>query len=261
MTHFTIQRAITLCLVTSLMLLTTVGFGQKRTKMNASDQEDKNTVYRVQATGDFFVNTRGWGGGFQWGVLNDAKKHTFWRVGISTLKSPKETRLALPQRPDSRGIVYGKINTLTTIKGMAGREHKLFTKKEEKGVTISVMYAGGLILGIQKPVYMVIERYNFASDRFISSLERYNPDVHPIDQISKKGPLLKGFYDASYIPGISLKGGVNFEYSAGFNKIRAIETGVNLDTYFSQINILANEKKESFFLTAYIAYQFGRKFY
>ena len=96
--------------------------------------------------------------------------------------------------------------------------------------------------------------------------EKYDPQKHTTGNIYGKAPYTKGLFEMRLLPGIYGKFGLNFEYGALDDKIRAIETGVIIDLYYKKAPIMAKidnvdgyDPNKQFFFSFYINILYGNK--
>ena len=90
--------------------------------------------------------------------------------------------------------------------------------------------------------------------------EKYNPDIHFVDNIYGRGPFLAGFSSLGLHPGVYLKTGLDFEFGVKNRQINALEVGGILDYSPIPVAIMAFNPKQSFFLTLYLSVMFGKRY-
>ena len=113
----------------------------------------------------------------------------------------------------------------------------------------------GPALGVLKPVYYEVADYGDTQFR----LEKFNSATH-MQSIFGRASFFKGVKEIKVVPGGTVRGGFSFEYSTSDISIHAIETGLSLDIFPKNIEIMATEiqKNDFFFVTLFISYRFGR---
>ncbi|HEX7414339.1 MAG TPA: hypothetical protein VF411_09885, partial [Bacteroidia bacterium] len=62
-------------------------------------------------------------------------------------------------------------------------------------------------------------------------------------------------------PGVYGKLGFSFEYGDRTNAIKSLELGAVVDCFPSAIPIMAYNKPENFFVTLYVAFHFGKRWF
>jgi len=86
-------------------------------------------------------------------------------------------------------------------------------------------------------------------------------EKHELYNIVGSGSYFKGFNELTLQPGLYAKLALNFEYSAERQLIRSLETGVVVDTYFKNIEILAFDRNYPVYISFYLSLQYGSKWY
>lgn len=206
------------------------------------------------------LNTNGWGLKFRKGHNVTALRQFMWEIEFSTYKSSKEVRTINPYFSDSRSYVYGKLNAVWFIRGGVGQQHILNRKPYWGGVQVSWLYYGGFSLGMGKPMYLYIIHFNTGYTNYDVSEERYNPEIHFVDNIYGRASWLSGFTKMGLYPGAYVKTGLDFEFGVRSRQISSLEVGGMLDFSPIAIPIMAYNPKQSFFLTLYVSAMFGKRF-
>jgi hypothetical protein len=205
------------------------------------------------------LNTNGWGLKFRRGRNLALLKQFMWELEFSTYKSAKEVRTINPYYSDSKSYIYGKLNYVSFLRGGVGFQRILNRKPYWGGVQLSLIYYGGLSVGITKPVYLYIIYSTTASDYQVRE-ERYDPERHFLDNIYGRGAFLTGITHLEFHPGVYVKGGLEFEFGTRNRAIKALEIGAILDYSPIPIAIMANNPKQSLFLTAYLSIAMGKRY-
>lgn len=205
------------------------------------------------------INSNGWGLKFRKGRNLAALKQFMWEIEFTTYKSAKEVKTINPYYSDSKSYIYGNLNTVYFLRGGVGFQHILNRKPYWGGVQLSYLYYGGLSVGITKPVYLFIIHSTTTTDYQVTE-ERYNPEIHFLDNIYGRGAFLTGILNMEFHPGVYAKGGLDFEFGTRNRAIKALEVGAILDYSPIPIAIMAYNSKQSFFLTAYLSVSFGKRY-
>ena len=144
---------------------------------------------------------------------------------------------------------------MIVFRASIGVQNTFISKQSVRGIAISYVLNAGISLGYAKPVYLEV------IDTLVleNTIEKYDPEKHPQDDIVGKAPLLRGMFEGKIHPGLLLKGGLNFESAKQANRINAIEVGITLDAYLKKIPIMANEFNHQFLYNLYVAISFGSK--
>jgi hypothetical protein len=232
---------------------------QKEKESPALSDTLDNVLLEHQWTLGVQLNTNGWGLKFRKGKNLRALKQFMWEIEFSTYKSAKEVRTINPYYSDSKSYFYGKLNSVYFLRGGIGFQHILNRKPYWGGVQLSYFYYGGFSLGMTKPTYLFIIHATSNTD-YVVTQERYNPDIHFLDNIYGRGPFLSGIQNMGFHPGLYVKGGLEFEFGTRSRAIKALEIGATLDYVPVAIAIMAYNPKQSLFLTAYLSISFGKRY-
>jgi hypothetical protein len=234
-----------------LLLQSIILFGQ-----GEIDDQDK-IFYRNERTYAFLLNSNGFGGNFRYAKRIDAFQKTLYEVEINVLKHPKEQKvLSLYEHR----YIYGKLNSVYTLKGSVGYQNEMYRKRDLGGISIRYFGDIGPTLAFLKPVYyQYIDIYgNLSYDKFQNHKTVYD--------FVGKGPWSMGLDEISLSPGLYSKIGFSFEYSRIDAIFHALEVGVGLEAYLKKISIMdtAPDKilfllpDDHFFVTLFISYRFGK---
>lgn len=219
-----------------------------------------NVLLEKQWSIGALLHTNGWGLQFSRGHNVTALRQFMWEVEFATYKSSKEVRSINPYFSDSKSYFYGKLNYLWFFRGGVGQQHILNRKPYWGGVQLSWLYYGGLSLAVTKPVYLYIIYFNSGYTDYEVVEERYDPELHFLDNIYGRGPFLSGFSQLGFHPGVYVKTGLEFEYGSKNRQISALEAGAILDFSPMPVAIMANNPKQSLFLTLYVSIRFGKRY-
>jgi len=208
-------------------------------------------------------HSRGWGLKFSKGFNKTAFSRRTWAIELVEMQSPKQIKIINPFYTNAKSYIYGKLNTVFDIRGSIGNYKQLNRKPYWGGVEMRMFYMGGVSVGIAKPVYLYILKIipSPSSDlKYTTSVERYDPDIHPQDDIFGRASFTKGFNELSFYPGIHVKVGLDFDYASYRTKIQSLEIGAMLEFFPRAIPIMANNDPEHFFPTFYLNFSFGKRY-
>jgi len=217
-----------------------------------------NVLLEQQWSLGVHINSNGWGLKFRKGKNLTFLKQFMWEIEFTTYKAAKEVKSINPNYSDSKSFVYGKLNYVYFLRGGIGFQHILNRKPYWGGVQLSYLYYGGLSVGITKPEYLYIINKTGTTDQITQ--ERYNPEIHTLENIYGRGAFLTGILNLNFYPGIYGKGGLDFEFGTRNRVIKAMEIGAILDYSPIPIAIMAHNPKQSLFLTAYLSVSFGKRY-
>lgn len=222
------------------------------------DTTPDNVLLERQWSLGVMIHTNGWGLKFRRGKNVVALRQFMWELEFSTYKSPKEIRIINPYYSDSKSYIYGKLNHVFFLRGGVGQQHILNRKPYWGGVQLSVLYYGGISLGLTKPVYLYI------IDPTTGEIneEKYDPELHSQNQdyIFGRASFLSGILQLGFHPGVYLKTGLDFEFGIKNKAISSLEIGGTLDFSPIPVSIMAYNPRQQFFLTLYFSFMFGKRF-
>ncbi len=219
------------------------------------NDEDK-IFYRNERTYAVLLNTNGFSGNFRYAKRFNGFKKTLYEIDLAKIKHEKELKISFTSSQQiGSSFVYGKMNTLFTLRGGIGMQKELFSKEDKGGISIRYFYTFGPSIGFQKPVYYEI----LVTDSF------GNPDkktvkfeTHLLDQILRRAPFFVGFNELSIVPGVYGKLGFTFEFGKSDAVFNAIETGVIVDAFIRKVPIMANDLNHWLFPGFFLSYRFGK---
>lgn len=237
-----------------------------------ADTVDMGFLLRKEKSGNITLHTLGYGVGFRFGINKTYYKNRMFDFDLLEMRAPNQVRRYNENYPNPRSYVYAKLNSLYILRAGFGRQHLLNRKPYWGGVEVRAFYYGGLDIGLAKPSYLYIDYYVVADNQLIVErrpLERYDPEKHfpyigtnpnCLCDIYGRGPILSGFDKIKIYPGLYIKGGFNFEFSALNDRIKALEAGFTLDVFPQKVPIMAFKDAELFFVTGYLSFHFGKRY-
>jgi len=239
-----------------LLLAPVISFAQEEAE---NDTTPENVLLEKQWTLGLLVHTNGWGAKYRSGRNITFLRQRMWELEYTTYKSPKEIRVINPMYADSRSYIYGKLNSVGFARGGIGFQHILNRKPYWGGVQLSVLYYGGLSVGITKPMYLYIIYVKSLYDYEIRE-EKYNPEIHYLENIYGRGSFLAGISQIRFYPGVYLKGGLEFEFGTKNRRINSLEAGATLDFSPIAMPIMAYNPKQMYFITLYVGFSLGKRY-
>jgi hypothetical protein len=237
-----------------------------------ADTVDLGFIMRKEKSMNVMLHTLGYGFGARFGNNKTYYKNRMFEFDLLEMRAPNQARRYNENFANPRSYVYGKLNSLYIVRAGIGRQVLMNRKPYWGGVEVRGFYYGGLDLGIAKPTFLYIAYYSVIDNQLVVdhiSLERYNPDTHfpyigvntnNLSDIYGRGPILSGFSSIKIYPGLYVKGGFNFEFSAQNDKIKAVEAGVAVDVFPMPVPIMAFSKTNYYFLTGYLSFHFGKRY-
>jgi len=246
-----------LILISFLMILLSSGtaFAQEESE---NDTTSDIVLMEKQWTLGLLLHTNGWGLRLRNGKNITFLRQRMWELEYSTYKSPKEIRLINPMFSDAKSYIYGKLNYVSFLRGGIGFQHILNRKPYWGGIQLSAIYYGGISIGITKPMYLYVIHIKSLNEYEIIE-EKYNPNIHFVEDIYGRGSFLSGITQLGLYPGIYVKGGLEFEFGTKNKRINSLEGGAILDFSPIAIPIMAYNPKQSFFITLYLSISLGKR--
>ena len=246
-----------LILIAFLMILLTSGssFAQEESE---NDSTSDIVLMEKQWTLGLLVHTNGWGLRLRIGKNITFLRQRMWELEYTTYKSPKEIRVINPMFSDAKSYIYGKLNYVSFLRGGIGFQRILNRKPYWGGVQLSAVYYGGISIGITKPMYLYIIHIKSLNEYEIVE-EKYNPDIHFVEDIYGRGSFLSGITQLGLYPGIYVKCGLEFEFGTKNTRINSLEAGATLDFSPIPIPVMAYNPRQNFFITLYLSISLGKR--
>lgn len=203
------------------------------------------------------LRSLGWGAGYRTGKQITIFKKYFLETELNFVKHDKEVKGKNINFPFSKDFVYGKLSRMNVLRIGYGEQQTLNFKPYWGGTEVRFNYFGGFSLALTSPIYLTIYRENVNENKYNVSVEKYNPEIHNLNNIYGNGPLGKGWFEFSAYPGFYLKTSLSFEFGSNERKVRSLEVGALLDAYPIPIKIMAFNQPQNFFYAFYLSLHFG----
>lgn len=217
-----------------------------------------NILYRNDASGKIYANTRGYGILYRRGKHVTAKSRSYYEIDFQTLKSPKEVKVK-GEAQNNKRFVYGKLNSIALLRGGIGMQNTLFAKGDIKAVEVRIAYSVGPVLAFAKPYYYQLATGTPTGSANSPVLVKFDESDFTPDSVIGRGKFTDGLAETKIYPGVTGKLNLSFEYASYTNLIRAIETGISVDFFPKGIPIMARNPRENLIITFHVGFVFGRK--
>lgn len=229
---------------------------QQITAIQRLEEEENDLIFNKHSIFGFKFNTDGWGLSYEKGKFKSRRKATLLQFEFNEKKHPKEYKLSNGSAFfSSNEWVTGKINNFYQIKGAYGLQYLLGTKGNKNGVHVSAIGAGGLSAGILRSYVVDVVDINNQTQ-----FEATYPDIIEKGYVELgSAGIFRGWNNASFAPGAHFKTALRFDYGKFNESIGAIEAGVNLEYYFTDVPQMAYNKERNMFFNAYVSILFGRR--
>lgn len=256
------RKNIHLIIIFSLLTFSVFGQELKDDLSRLQSGEDLKVLYRNESSFGLFVHSAGGIGiAYRRGYHVHGTRKRMLELEAQNFRHPKEIKSVNSYYENSKGFLYGKLNSFLLLRPGLGFQNILFEKTEKKNVEIRYSYFVGATLAFAKPVYLEI--IIPTADPSIKSIstERYNPDEHFPSDIYGKAPFFKGIGQTRVYPAGYAKIALSFEYGKRYNVIKAIETGAVVDVYPVALPMMAFSKKQQMFVSLYLKMVWGKKWF
>jgi hypothetical protein len=220
--------------------------------------DQKTIVLRNERTYGATISTKGFGADFCYAKRINAFKKTLYTVELSQVKHEKEIKITYSSSQQiGSSFVYGKLNSLVSLRGGIGLQKELFKKQDKGGISIRYFYSFGPSIGFLKPVYYDVWVPEMNADSVpIQVLRRMKFESHIV--VEKKAPFYVGMKETTIIPGAYGKIGFTFEFGKSDAIFNAIETGIVVEAFVKKAPIMANDYNHWIFPAFYLTYRFGK---
>lgn len=206
-------------------------------------------------------------------IKADAEKvHTnFIWVDFSEKRNPKESRtlnenfsVVNPDELKPVSYKYGKINNFYQLKLGYGNSIPITGRLDKKSVVINWIYGVGLSLGVLKPYYLDLlipegNVYVRKYDKYSEQNKIYFLDLNNQGTIVGGSNFTKGIGEIKMQPGLAVRSGFFFDYSASRKSFLGVEIGASAELYTKQIPIMVNTKNSAYFFNFYADFRFGKR--
>jgi len=228
-----------------------------------TDADFRRKVYEKENYGGLNFHSRGFGAQARLLSYQDGFNKVGWEMELTKIRHPKETLTPDRLLGNSRGFVFGRINTFFALRGGLAKEKILFDKTDQGSISITWVYSGGLSLGLLKPIYVQFIEPN-ENGINTSVVRRYNPSEMPASFVIGEASFFRGFDEMRFRPGLYFKTGFSFDFQLLDDQITALEVGVLHDYYVQPVRIFTPDLREgdvnkAGFLQIYFAFNFGKK--
>ncbi|MCK9481057.1 MAG: hypothetical protein M0R38_04765 [Bacteroidia bacterium] len=207
-------------------------------------------------TSSLHLNNRGSGLGFGVREKNKKKVNSVYEFHVMNLKSFKELTISnvgmanSSQEPGT--FKYGKINQVLQFRFGYGKEVSLAKRPDKNAIGIIWNSTAGLNLAFQIPVFIDYNTPGQNENGFITV--RYDPEVHERPNIIQSHSYYNGLSGSKFIPSLFLKQGLIMEFGNYANSPSRLESGLILDAFPIQPQIMYNQKLPHFFLSFYVSF-------
>lgn len=186
-------------------------------------------------------------------------------LDLVNIKHDQEQRSSNPYTGNL--YVIEKQNYFFVIRPTYGGEYILFQQSPDEGVQVNGSLGGGVSLGVLKP-YFINYDYSTGKDQSDVRSEHYIPSKHTeSNRILGRAGLLSGLGESSIIPGLNIRGSLNFQFSNQGKKVSGIEVGGVVEGFFKfgngtfisreRINIIPEAERDWLYTALFVNIYYG----
>jgi hypothetical protein len=234
---------------------------ERRKKINELIRQDEEGVliYTKQTIFGLHLRTNGYGLFFEKGKSKSPTISTIFDIEFNEIKHRKEDKLPNGTGGISFGnpYIYGKLNNFYQFQLGLGQQRILGQKGNKNGVAVSMIYKGGLSMGLLRPYYIDVLD-NTRANKTI----KYTPEDSALfvsGFIVGGSGLGKGWNELKFKPGIYAKTALRFDFGRFNEVVSAIEIGLSADFYSDKIPQMLFQKEKQFFYQGHISVMFGHR--
>lgn len=233
---------------------------ERKKKINDFIRQDEEgvLVYSKQSIFALQLRTNGFGFFFEKGKMKSQRNAFVYSIDFTEIKHPKEDKLPNGTGGFSFGnpYIYGKINNFYQLGLGVGQQRIIGQKGNKNGVAVSLVYKGGLSLGLLRPYYIEVD------ENGLSHTIKYSPETDSLFKfgfILGGGGLGKGWNEIKLKPGVYAKSALRFDFGRFNEVVSGVEVGVSAEFYSEKIPIMLLQKNKQFFYQGHIAVMFGHR--
>ena len=207
------------------------------------------------------IHTNGLGINYTNAKFKTYKKKSLLNIDLININHDKEYKIFGSFDENAKKFVYGKLNSIYSLRVGIGSRKIAFEKLRQNGVQIAINYSYGTSIGLIKPIFLEVFKYDYSGRIAGISLERYDPEQHGFFNIYGRGSWFAGLMNTKINPGAYFKFGMEFEFSTTREIINSLELGITADAFMNPIIIMVDNQSHRFFPSIYLSCSIGNKFY
>ncbi|MEO6915785.1 MAG: hypothetical protein ABI151_09190 [Chitinophagaceae bacterium] len=239
---------------------------EKRQRSNSimkMEEEEGEVTFKTHSVFGIKIATDGYGLLYEKGKMISPRKVNILQFELNEKMSTKEekTTTGFDFFGNVSSAKYGKANNFYQLKVGYGQLITLGGKANKNGVSVSVLYAGGLSLGLLKPYYVDVEKENTRERLRVKFSDTLPQGSNYL--IKGASGFTVGWAEVKVAPGLHAKTALRFDYGRFNESVAAVEAGVNAEYYTPAVLQMAigtqYRVERNFFFNAYIAIEFGKR--
>lgn len=260
-----------------LLLSPVLLLSQQRLPANQNYYSDGQAgiVYNREFTVDIkAMSSRAFSLGVNFSRIQTYYRTRFINFEFGNLRHPQEYRQSfeypLITSRISRAFIFGKQNSLFTLRGGIGEKRYFSEKAKRKGLAIGMSYQLGPTLGIVKPYYLDV---NLSQDPGANNILirpiKYDEEVADkfldIERIAGSSSFSRGLDELKLMPGGHAKLAVHFDWGAFDEFVKVLEAGLMVDVFLRDAPIMVESplvptlENRPLFFNLYLNLQLGKR--
>ena len=220
--------------------------------------QNNKVSLRKSYYGGVQLHTSGWGTTFTYSKFKTFKTKSTLSIEFVSLKHTKETKRVSTNDERAKSYRYGKLNALSLLRISKGTKKIIYEKKRDQGLEIAYNIKYGVTIGFLKPIYLEILKVN-SNQKIEVVSERYNPDLHHVNNIYGRSSNLTGLSQTKLTAGGNFKASFIFEFASDREKVRSLELGAGVDVFYKKVPLMAKINNSFIYPTVFLNFQFGKK--
>lgn len=219
-------------------------------QMNA---DGSMNAYKRDFQYGFALHTRGYSVNTKYTIDRDYDFKKQW--DIDWIASMKHFREYTFRNTGARSFVFGKKNELSVLRVTYGQQKVIADFLNSLSVRVNLHYGIGPNLGILKPEYYLVDNAEGGYDEVL-----FNENQHFFaGQFYGAAPWRKGLSELKFVPGISGKLAMSFEWGREDDQFKSFETGIMVDAFAQRMPIMAFTTNDFVFINLYAAIMIGNR--
>lgn len=230
------------------------------------NEQDASAQYGHEFDVGGRLTTNGWSAYLEYEKRSSETTSTLFQLEFGEIKDPKEDKQAKSLGRDIYGyaysghpFVYGKQNIFYQARLGVGQRRLVGGKGNKNGVEVSVLYLGGISVGLVKPYYLELFDTTNEGTHYVKYSEANAEDFLNLNNIVAGPGFGKGWSEIQVVPGVYGRLGMRFDW-AEFNEfVSAVEVGLDGQFYSKKVQIMVHNPSKQFYYGAYVSLLFGRR--
>lgn len=233
----------------------------RRQKINemARQAEEGVLVFNKQNLFGIQLRTNGYGIFYEYGKMKSNRKTDIFRIDFTEAKHPREEKLNGSSFIFGNPYIFGKRNYFYPVTLGYGQQYIFGQKGNKNGVAVTGLWNAGLSLGLLRPYYIRVADPVNGGEKNIKYSVEDSADFVDQSIVIAGGGIGKGWGEIKLRPGGFAKVGMRFDFGRYNESVSALEIGMSLEAYASEVPIMLYQKEQRLFFQGYVAFVFGKR--